>query len=831
MNAKKRIRRKMITVILSFSMAFGWMPGNFSVVNAAIANSGYCGSDEDGKNAMWTYEDGVLTISGTGAVRGYVGLEQPWNIYADRITSIVIEDGITEIGDLCFNGILYLENIDFGNTLEHIGRGSFISVTNNLTEYWEELILPENITQIDSGAFSNVQMKKLEIKGAVQILPDDCFGNCCAEFISVAEGMQVIEDDALFSLYIKRLELPGTVNSVSSRFCQINDEMVIYGKSSVVKEWAEAKNCKYVDASQSYAMEDVVVEGVTDMVYTGSALIPELDLSYNIDGIEIPLYQGYDYEISYKNNVERGIATATITGLGCYKGTKEITYHIYTPIDDCSVFLEEKVPYDGIAKTPEVTVTYDGKILTKDIDYTVTYKNNIEEGMASAIIQGIGFYKGGCIRTFDIYRKSMDDAQVLLSEYFYIFDGTAKTPEVTVTYDGKTLTKDVDYTVAYENNIEEGTGAAIITGKNNYKNEYRAIFIISKTDVADANIRLSETEYTYDGTLKRPVVEVSYGDRRLEEAIDYELAYSGGIDAGGAEIIIIGKGIYKGERTISYAIKEKSIENADCALAQSVYTYDGSRKNPAVSSVTMDGKILVLGKDYTISYRDNIESGTAYAVITGTGNYCDSVLLSFVILPYSAGMEAVYDDGMLISDNCIYGITDDKNHEVELCGPSQKYITILTVPATISCEGQIYKVTSIGKEAFYKNTKLKTVTIGNNVKSIENYAFYGCKNIISIKMGAQVEIISDSAFRKCTKLINVTLPKSIDELGKNAFYGCSKLKVITINANSVIDIGKNAIKGISKKAVIKVSKKLVNKYKKKLKSKTGYKPTMKIKKK
>ena len=71
----------------------------------------------------------------------------------------------------------------------------------------------------------------------------------------------------------------------------------------------------------------------------------------------------------------------------------------------------------------------------------------------------------------------------------------------------------------------------------------------------------------------------------------------------------------------------------------------------------------------------------------------------------------------------------------------------------------------------------------------------------------------------------------MEELGKNAFYGCKKLKTITINANSVINVGKNALKGISKTAVIKVPSKQLSKYQKQIKTKTGYKKSMKIKKK
>lgn len=207
--------------------------------------------------------------------------------------------------------------------------------------------------------------------------------------------------------------------------------------------------------------------------------------------------------------------------------------------------------------------------------------------------------------------------------------------------------------------------------------------------------------------------------------------------------------------------------------------------------------------------------------------------MSFTILPYSAGKESVYSQGdTFLSGNFVYEVMDDEALEVEVSSTSKKNLTKAVIPATIKCEGITYKVTSIGQKAFYKNTKIKSVEVGNNVTSIENYAFYGCKNMASLKLGKKVEVIGSSAFRKCTKLTAVTLPKSMEELGKNAFYGCSKLKTITINANSVIDIEEGAIKGISNKAVIKVPKKHYKKYQKKLTSRTGYKKkTMKLKKK
>ena len=103
---------------------------------------------------------------------------------------------------------------------------------------------------------------------------------------------------------------------------------------------------------------------------------------------------------------------------------------------------------------------------------------------------------------------------------------------------------------------------------------------------------------------------------------------------------------------------------------------------------------------------------------------------------------------ILIDGNFVYGVMDDEANEVEVFCPANKSVSKLQIHATITDEkGVEYKVTSIGNKAFYKNTKLTSVVIGNKIKSIEDYAFYGCKNIKTLKLGSGIEIIDNSSFR------------------------------------------------------------------------------------
>ena len=126
----------------------------------------------------------------------------------------------------------------------------------------------------------------------------------------------------------------------------------------------------------------------------------------------------------------------------------------------------------------------------------------------------------------------------------------------------------------------------------------------------------------------------------------------------------------------------------------------------------------------------------------------------------------------------------DNAYEVEYKAPKNKKQTKIVVPDTIKINGVTYKVTSIAKNAFKNNKKLKTVTVGKNVS----------------KMGA------------------------------NVFTGCKKLKTITIKSTKLTakTLSKSTFKGITKAKTIKVPKKKLSTYKKLFKN-SGLSAKVKVK--
>ena len=137
--------------------------------------------------------------------------------------------------------------------------------------------------------------------------------------------------------------------------------------------------------------------------------------------------------------------------------------------------------------------------------------------------------------------------------------------------------------------------------------------------------------------------------------------------------------------------------------------------------------------------------------------------------------------------NLKYKVTSAKN--VMVVGVAKKKITKITIPAQVTILGASFKVTEVGKKAFKKCDKLKTVVIGSNVKTI-----------------------GDEAFMKCTALKKITIGKNVKTIGKKAFYGDKKLKNIIFKGTKVTKIGKKAMKGVSGVKVKVPNNKTKNKY-------------------
>ena len=166
----------------------------------------------------------------------------------------------------------------------------------------------------------------------------------------------------------------------------------------------------------------------------------------------------------------------------------------------------------------------------------------------------------------------------------------------------------------------------------------------------------------------------------------------------------------------------------------------------------------------------------------------------------------------------MYKVTDpatDGTGTVTFTGVVTKKSSV-SIPSTVEIKGSIYKVVRIGYKAFYKNTTIKTLSIGSNVKYIDSYAFYGCKNLTKVSGGKNLLSIGTKAFAACSKLKSFSISSAVlNKISPYTFQKDKKLKTITIKQTTKLTKAgvKKSLKG-SKVKKIKVKKSKVKAYKK-----------------
>ena len=506
-----------------------------------------------------------------------------------------------------------------------------------------------------------------------------------------------------------------------------------------------------------------------------------------------------------------------------------------TDISDAEVILSaSSYVYDGSKKNPNVTIKLGDKTLSPGTDYIVSYNNNINAGTATVVITGIGKYVGSISKIYTITPYALVNTRITLSQTEFLYNGTEHKPVVTVQMGNKILKVDSDYVLKYTNNVEAGTAKVTITGIGNFAGSIEKSFSIQEPEMvvtylvtfnANGGKNLSESSRRIEenhavGTL--PTV--------VKDGYKFKGWYTASI--GGEKIT---KDTVITSDISFYAQWENviiSIEDAIVSLSSETFRYDGTEQQPSVT-VTLDGKTLVLDTDYTVGYKNNVNIGTATVKITGKGNYKGTLIETFVIEVKKGTVFTVGNYKYKVTSSsatAFYGLASKEN------------VATVIIPKSVKYGGKTFKVTSVAKNALKGKTKVKRVSVGDNVtrigssafagctklsevnigkkvKSIDVSAFEGCKTLSKVKIGNAVTTIGSKAFKNCTALKKIVLPSKVTKIDKQAFYGCKNLKTITITSTKLKTVGKDAFKKINAKAIIEVPKSKFTSYKKLLKGK------------
>ena len=358
-------------------------------------------------------------------------------------------------------------------------------------------------------------------------------------------------------------------------------------------------------------------------------------------------YKEGDYKVSYLKNVDAGTATVVITGVGGYTGTVKKTFKI-TQADLAAEGTEAKIAASGAQSAYESNASAESN---------APAESNASTGSNTSGAIKVAFAKNGAKPAIVVTAKLANGNTVTLKE-------------------GK------DYTITYTNNkaVSEGKNLTekklpliTVKGKGNFKGSIKQTFTITNKSLADTVNPITVTVADVPANknkgkfVSKPVVTDETGTK-LKEKTDYTLTYSLLTENGAVEldtktgivnepgstirITITGAGNYRGEgsvltadyritefdfkkvtvkvvpKTLPYTTKPVTLTEEDLILTMKV----GTGKQAVVEEL----KLITDGDDTKdgykiISYKNNVNKGTAQVTLQGCGKYGGTKTVKFYI--------------------------------------------------------------------------------------------------------------------------------------------------------------------------------------------------------
>lgn len=206
--------KKLLAAVISLCLVLSAFPTFTAFAAEDKPAMGSCG--KNGDNVSYVYQDGTLTISGTGEMADYekyTDNETPYEDIKRFVKNVVVQAGVTRIGNYAFGSCDALQSVTLPEGVVSIGDDAF-SGTYSLTS----ITLPESLETLGSYSFGGSFIESITIPSKVRKIPDSCFMSCDQlTSVTLPEGLEAIGDTAFgYNSAITGLTIPSTVKSIGS---------------------------------------------------------------------------------------------------------------------------------------------------------------------------------------------------------------------------------------------------------------------------------------------------------------------------------------------------------------------------------------------------------------------------------------------------------------------------------------------------------------------------------------------------------------------------------------------------------------------------------------
>ncbi len=774
------------------------IPALGTTEDSSVIVSGTCGT-----NATWTYntETGALIISGTGAISNYKSAQtRPWEKYEGDIKSIVINNGITKIGNYAFDNFGSLIYVSISDSVTEIGSNVFRYCTN-----LRSVVIPDRVNTLNYSAFEGCKnLIYVTLSNSISYIQDTTFKGCSSlTHVTIPDSVYYVNASAFSGCTsLKSVTIGknvGTIYNNAFNGCTALTDIYYVGTE---EQWNKITiydtSAPLASATIHYNSTGNTGGTVHNHKYTVVSLDPTCtEMGYTLYTCEC----GYKYEKIYDalghNIVATPAVLPTTTTYGC-------TYS-----EHCSSCGE--VTVEGVI----VPILNETSYTTKSGDYLISV---FDDSTDTLTVYGTGTIEYGH-KLNSFYYEPLNQNVSYLVDTLIITEGITGIGNEAFKYSSFKAIKIAD-SVTYigkeafcENDqirsVWVGDGVKTI-GNSAFANCYNLNeFIIGKSvesigtnafqyceelegfivDSENQYFSVDENGILYNGDKTELILcpqgsKVAYYEmplsvKKMRAGAFFKCPYIAYVKICDGVTTIPVDAFYRCENLNTVVIPASVTTVGEgafeywCTLSN-VY-YGGTEEQWAAITVKSDNERLKLAKIY-FNYRDyesysgscgenltwTYNADTATLTISGTGVMTDfGYENDFPWYSYAKNIKKV-----IIND----GVTSISNFA--FCG----FSGLETVEFADS-------VTTIGEYCFENCDSLKSITLPDSVTSIGDGVFRECMNLSSVKLSKGLTAISSSAFAYCINLVNITIPDNIEIIGSAAFCGCKSLENITLSKN------------------------------------------------
>lgn len=704
-------------------------------------SSGVCGT-----TAIWILDEatGVLTIGGYGAMSSDQSSESGgFASYKSMIKSVVIEDGITEIGNYNFSGCDNLASVTFADTVTSIGFHAFgscnslkaitipdnittmeggvffacenleaVKLSNNLTEikgnlFWEcrslkTVTIPDSVKKIGVAVFSGCDsLTSIHLGNGVTEIDHQAISSCNnlteVYFGRSLESIPYIYDDELFFPYCPKLS-KFVVDGENKKFSSDENGVLFSKDKSWILSYPRGKT------ETSYRIPD----GVR---YIASCVFDDCD---NLTSVTIPT--------TVTSIKEKAFVDCDNLFVAYYLGTgtqwDEVFVSSYSGMSKMTVFINSADGHTHNFTLVEIPATCTEKGVTTNkcecgYEYTLNevkaLGHDYDDGVSITVPCATSAKKYTCSRCNDSYIKEYGP----YNHVEEIIPGTPPTETSPGLTDGKKCSVCGKILVEQQSVLYSGACGENLTWTYNANT---GVLTISGTGNMDDFGSTNRPWEKHEREIKKVVI--NEGVTSIGAYAFYQCHYM--VEAELADSIT----------TIGAAAFNLCYDLTSVDLPENLTTLDNAAfRGAGLTSVELP---------------ENVKSIGARAF--------DGCNLTSVTL--NDGLESIGDDAF---------------HGAK--------VTELALPDSI---------TTIGENAFSLCLNLTSINIPKNLTKINKGMLAECYKLSSIQIPEGVTSIGDSAFSRCSSLSNIILPSTLQEIGASAFLGCGALKSIVIPAKVTV---------------------------------------------